>query len=231
MPYTMPDVSPLYPPLPYRYHGYRKLTVVARAAARDLAAILPEPFELSDDRFEVFFMDAPKVDGLRPYAEAGLVVQCRYRDRIGGHVAFEYVTTDDSLAAGREIWGYPKKIATVKLWDEAGKTYGTCSREGMLLAAATFAPGRPQFDSPVMHPRLQVKRIPPAELGRGPAAQIIWNELTEVVTESLVWGDATLELGHALGDELSALQPIEILGAQIVVGDFLLGYGQIVESL
>ena len=59
----------------------------------------------------------------------------------------------------------------------------------------------------------------------------MWNELTERVNHSVVWGEATLELGDVLGDRLSVLRPTEILGAQLVVGDFLLGHGQIIETI
>lgn len=231
VPYTMPDVSPLYPPLPYTYTHYRKLTIVGRARERDLARYLPAPLDLADDRFEIFFMDAPEVDGLRPYAEAGVVLRVRYQDRVGGHVTFEYVTTDDSLAAGREIWGYPKKIAAVRLWDEDGKVRGTCSREGQHLASATFTPEQAPFDGPVMHPRLQVKRIPSAEPKGSPTGQIVWNELRDVVTRSLVYGSASLELGEAMGDDLRDLRPTEIIGGHLVAGSFVLDHGRIVGVL
>jgi len=231
IPYTMPDVSPLYPELPYRYLGYRKLSVIGRADERSLRAFLPAPFELADDRFEVFFMHAPVVDGLRPYYEAGVVLSCRFRDRLGGHVTFEYVSTDDSLGAGREIWGYPKKLADVRLWDEGGRTHASCTREGQLLVGAVFSPGRESYAEPVLNPRLQLKRIPQAQADVAPRVEIVWNELTERATHSQVWGKATLELGDVLNDRLSALGPTEIVGAQLIVGDFLLGYGQVIATI
>jgi acetoacetate decarboxylase len=212
IPYTMPDVSPLYPELPYRYLGYRKLSVIGRADERSLRAFLPAPFELA-------------------YYEAGVVLSCRFRDRLGGHVTFEYVSTDDSLGAGREIWGYPKKLADVRLWDEGGRTHASCTREGQLLVGAVFSPGRESYAEPVLNPRLQLKRIPQAQADVAPRVEIVWNELTERATHSQVWGKATLELGDVLNDRLSALGPTEIVGAQLIVGDFLLGYGQVIATI
>lgn len=227
--YTMPDVSPLYPELPYLYRRYRKLTVVAQTDLPRLRLLLPAPLEVADNRFEVFFMDAPDVDGLRPYQEAGVVIAARYRGKVGGHVAFEYVTTDDSLCAGREIWGYPKKLAQVELRDlVGGQVTGYCARGGDLLAEATFTPAEEAVEGPTMHPRLQVKRIPPASSMAVMSAEIVWNQLTQVINESISWGSATLRLGDALGDALTTLEPFSVIGASVVVGSFVLGHGEVI---
>jgi acetoacetate decarboxylase len=228
--YTMPDVSPLYPPLPYRYRGYRKLSVFATAGSDALRSMVPAPLVLAGDVFEAFVMEAPDVDGLRPYSEAGIVIPVRHGQRLGGHVAFEYVTTDDALTAGREIWGYPKKIADVALSGQGDQLSGQCVREGTTLIEITFSPRQEAFDTPVLHPRLQVKRIPsPAdEPTRG---QVVWNELLDVTTTSLLRGTATLSLGDSLRDNLSQLGPGHIIGAQVLVGDFLLGHGSVIDHI
>ncbi|WP_163434673.1 acetoacetate decarboxylase family protein, partial [Escherichia coli] len=61
---------------------------------------------------EVYDVANPEM-GPRNYLEGGVVVPARYGDLVGGHVLYEYVTTDDSMAGGREVWGYPKKLGEV----------------------------------------------------------------------------------------------------------------------
>lgn len=49
--------------------------------------------------------------------------QCpaRFRDTVGGYFLFEYEDQDYSIAAGRELWGYPKKYADILMTEETGK--------------------------------------------------------------------------------------------------------------
>src|SRR5699024_7665209 len=110
----------LYAPLPYQYKDVLKLSIYCRVSKDVLSALLPDTFVVADEMIEAFFMDSLDIEGLDPYQESGIVIPCRYKDVHGAHVAFEYVTSDDSLCVGREIWGYPKKLAHVSLEEDDG---------------------------------------------------------------------------------------------------------------
>jgi acetoacetate decarboxylase len=43
--------------------------------------------------------------------QRSVVLHAGYKDIVGGHVAYEFVTTDDAMCGRREIIGYPKKFA------------------------------------------------------------------------------------------------------------------------
>ncbi|NKC05101.1 acetoacetate decarboxylase family protein [Ochrobactrum haematophilum] len=98
-------------PSPYNYFGYRKVSAICRVDSAALSAALPEQLTLESDIIEVFVMDVPDAGSLGSYREGGIVARVRYGEYVGGHVLYEYVTSDDSMAAGREIWGYPKSFA------------------------------------------------------------------------------------------------------------------------
>ncbi len=224
--YTMPDVAPLYPQLPYVYRDYLRLSVYCRTSSEVLAGLLPKPLELADDRFEVFFLDAPQVSGLRPYAECGIVVPCAYQGISGAHVAFEYVTTDDALCVGREVWGYPKKLASVHTALQEKRATGSCSRAGHALMSAAFqAAAEVSVEAPQLHPRLQVRRLPEANGTR--RDQVVRNDLGEASTASNAPGTATV----TFGGELAPLDGCEILSAVLTRGDFTLDYGRVVGQV
>jgi acetoacetate decarboxylase len=147
----------------------------------------------------------------------------------GGHVLYEYVTTDDSMAGGREVWGYPKKLGQVS-YDEAvdGSITASVSRLGHTLIKVGFRPGEISFDKPNLHPRLQVKRIPRADGEGFDVDQIILNELTEAKVMSQIRGSGSVILGgRTQMDPLMELGVTRVIGAEHVVAEFKLGYGRI----
>lgn len=235
-PFTLPDRSPLFKGLPRHYQGYRKLSAFCEASPDGIRKALPADFTYVSNIIEVFVMECPTVHDLdnpemgpRTYLEGGIVVTAAYGNVRGGHVLYEYVTTDDSMAGGREVWGYPKKIGAVTFDESAdGKIAGTVSRLGHKLIDMSFTRSSATFDKPMLHPRLQVKRIPRAD-GEGlDVDQIILNELKEAKIAERHTGSANVRLGgRAAMDPLFELGATRVLGAEFVVADFVLGYGRI----
>lgn len=231
-PYSTPHVSPLYDDLPYHYRGVRKVSVFCRCDPQALTRFLPRELERVGDVCEVFVMHAPDAGPLGRYDESGLVIPVRYGDITGAHVSLEYVSTDDSLCAGREIWGYPKKLATVG-FDEDGNhaVHGTTSRRGQSLIDLRFTPAEGDFDKPSMQPRLQIKTFARAD-GRGhDYYQVIHNELQDSRQRERITGRAELKLDGNDDDPLHRLQVREVVGAELTVGDFLLTHGSILADL
>ncbi len=60
---------------------------------------------------------------------------------------YEYVTTDDALCGGREVWGYSKKFAGVTVEEQAGgRIRARVERRGEVLIDAAFEPGDAAFE-------------------------------------------------------------------------------------
>jgi acetoacetate decarboxylase len=55
-----------------------------------------------------------KTSPFGPMWEASAVVQCTYKERYGVYCICQYTDCDTSVAAHREIWGFPSKLATFK---------------------------------------------------------------------------------------------------------------------
>lgn len=238
-PFTLPDRTPLFKPAPRHYKGYRKLSVYCEASLTGIRKALPQDFETVSNVIEVFVMNCPEVHDLanpemgpRAYLEGGVVVPARYKSLTGGHVLYEYVTTDDALCGGREVWGYPKKLARVA-FDEApdGRIRASVERLGKTLIDAGFEPGEGVFEKPVLHPRLQVKRIPRADGEGFDVDQIIWNELGSPKVAVKKTGTARLALGGSpIMDPLMELGVARVIGAEFIVADFHLNFGKIYED-
>jgi acetoacetate decarboxylase len=238
-PFTLPDRSPLFKPVPRLYKGYRKLSLICEGDADGIARSLPAGFAADGRLIEIFIMHCPEVHDLaneemgpRNYMEGGVVVPVRYGDLRGGHVLYEYVTTDDAMAGGREVWGYPKKLAEVTFAESgSGEVAATVSRLGRTLIDARFRPAEVAVDKPLLHPRIQVKRIPRAD-GKGfDVDQVIRNELRDPKVHARVTGTATVSLGGSpIMDPVHELGVGRVVGADFVVADFILDYGTIHED-
>ncbi len=239
IPFCGPDRSPLYKPLPRLYRDLRKLSIFARADPAGIRKALPPELEPASDLVEFFVMHCPivhdKADpvmGPRAYSEGGVVLSVRYKDMIGGHVAYEFVTTDDAMCGGREIIGYPKKFADVELIENGKTMQGTVRRLGRDLIVASFEEADVPVEKPVLQPRLQIKRIPRADGMGYDVNQIVTLQVGNSNVTQRRAGKATLSVGgHPHMDPLFELGIKEIVGAEFIVGEFDLGYGQVLVDL
>ncbi len=228
----LPEYAPLYPKLPYHYKGFEKVSVFCRADVDKLKRHIPKEFELTSDIFEVFVLKNNEIDGLKPYSEGGIVIPCKYNGIEGATVAYEYVTTDDALCAGREIWGYPKKLAEVSFEREGKSIKATCSRDGGKLINISFhEDDTKNFEIPTFSPRLQVKRMTHPEKLETDVNFIIKNELENPETKLSVNGNAELEIRGNSADPLDQLGFKGIIGSNYSEGTFTLTYGKVLKDL
>ncbi|MDP3342170.1 acetoacetate decarboxylase family protein [Frigidibacter sp.] len=230
--YTIPNAAPLFQDPPYQYRNVRKISAFCKCDPAKLALFLPDEFSLAGEICEVFVMESPDAGPLGRYNEGGIVIPVSYDGQTGGHVAFEYVETDDSMAAGREIWGYPKKIADVPMTFAAdGKVSGSVVRRGARIIAVDFTPAEAGFDKPVLQPRFQLKLVPPADGVSKGCRQVIRNAVTDFTLHDRVTGKVELHLESSAQDPMADLGVIEVLGGELSSYSFVLGYGEILVDL
>lgn len=225
--YTNPQCAPLYQAPPFDYKAFSKVSVFCRVDQAAIRAVLPTEFEPRGDVIEFFIMDVPNGGSLGTYAEGGVVVPMSYQGRPGGHVLYEIVTNDDSMAVGREVWGYPKKLGEVD-WNVNGDAVrARLSRRGTALIDIDFKAGGLAFEKPALQPRFQTRVIPSPE---GPTAetQVIENTLGRFSILRQVTGSAEIKLGGSLSDPYADLKILEVVGAEFIVADFELAFGKIV---
>jgi acetoacetate decarboxylase len=226
--YCIPQVAPLYEAPPYEYKAYRKVSVFCRVDQEEIRRALPLVFELRGDVLEFFIMDVPHGGALGAYREGGIVVPMSYRGRPGGHVLYEIVTSDDSMAVGREVWGYPKKMGSVEWSDDGLSVEASLSRRGAELIKIKFEAQNSEFSRPNLHPRFQT-RIVPSPAGPFANIDIIENALGNASIKTRVAGKSLLTLGGTPSDPFSNFTVLEIIGSEFVVADFSLGFGRIAD--
>src|SRR5271157_2820394 len=113
--FAMPLTSPAFPPGPYRFVNREFLIITYRTDPDALAAVIPAPLEMTDPVVKFEFIRMPDSTGFGDYTEAGQVIPVRYQGEAGGYVHAMFLDCEPPIAAGREIWGFPKKLASPEL--------------------------------------------------------------------------------------------------------------------
>lgn len=134
--------------LPLTYTNSRWFAFVYRADEKDLKALLPEPLVLEDDVVEFWYVDHDHTM-LGPYLEMGVTVAASYNGVKAGYYPYMYLSQDSAVFAGREPFGFPKKIAYITClehggkkdngWEPSGKEFFSfmMERRGYLIHTAT----------------------------------------------------------------------------------------------
>ncbi|MEJ2367838.1 MAG: acetoacetate decarboxylase family protein, partial [Acidobacteriota bacterium] len=105
-----------------------------------------------------------------------IYVQVKYGDLEGDYEPFLYVSSPLPLTAGREIWGYQKKLADIGLYYEQEAVRGQVNRLGHQILKALVVPEYEADMEEVPWSEkgvFSLKYIPSAEEGRKPLRELI----------------------------------------------------------
>ncbi len=234
--YSMPLASPSFPMGPYRFFNREYLIISYRTDPEALRRVLPEPLTFDEPVVKYEFIRMPDSTGFGDYTESGQVIPARLPPELGGgqagYVHAMFLDDDPPIAGGRELWGFPKKLAQPSLRVERDTLVGTLDFGGVRIATGTMGykhrtvPDEKILDALRM-PGLLLKIIPHVD-GSARICELVRFELTDLVCKGGWSGPASLELApHALAP-VAELPVLEILGATHLVADLTLGLGEVV---
>ncbi|MCX7354508.1 MAG: acetoacetate decarboxylase family protein [Alphaproteobacteria bacterium] len=222
---NMPVQSPLIPDpfVPYQCKNNKILSVVCRGDRRVIDRWLkPTPFESVGDRYIVSVADFSNCDKAS-YMDAAIVLPIKFRNKFGGYYFFEYENNDSAIAAGRDLWGYPKKYAAITLEQQGKKVVGKAVRNGVTIMDISCDLSKPMDGVPSLKltPHLNM-HVQPRPDGPGMMSMRIIERDTspDYKLKSQKFGAGRVTLRSIPSDPLAEFQPKEILGATYIVGDF-----------
>ncbi len=143
----MPLTQPAYPPGPYRFYDREFLIITYRTDREKLREIVPEPLEIVSDLVKFEFIRMPNSTGFGDYTEAGQVIP------VGSERGREitpctcFSTTIRQSPRGRELWGFPKKLAGPTLRVETDTLVGTLDYGPVRVATGTMGYKHRQADA------------------------------------------------------------------------------------
>jgi acetoacetate decarboxylase len=232
--YAMPLANPAYPKGPYRFIDREYVIVSYRTDPEALRAVVPEPLEIAEPVVKYEFIKMPDSTGFGDYTETGQVIPVRFRGEEGVYVHAMYLDDDAPIAGGREIWGFPKKLASPKLVPEGEVIVGTLHYGTVLCATATMGYKHRALDADeVAHslakPNFLVKIIPHVD-ARPRICELVRYHLKDISVKGAWSGPADLQLFRHVIADVARLPVLEVVSAVHFVADLTLGLGEVVHD-
>ena len=136
--FAMPLSNPAFPRGPYRFFDREYLIVTYRTDRDALRAVVPEPLEVVEPIVKYEFIRMPDSTGFGDYTETGQVIPVSFKGRKGGYAHSMFLNDEPPIAGGRELWGFPKKLAEPRLKVEVDTLVGTLDYGPVRVATATM---------------------------------------------------------------------------------------------
>lgn len=201
--FAMPLTSPAYPRGPYRFINREFFVITYETDLEILKQIVPEPLEVTEPVVKFEFIRMPDSTGFGDYTESGQVIPVSYKGQKGVYVHSMYLDDEAPIAAGREIWGFPKKLANPSLQVINETLIGRLDYETCQVAVATMGYKYNTMDLKKVHQSLMVPnyllKIVPDVDGSLRICELVEYHLEQVTIKGAWAGPAALELfAHAM---------------------------------
>jgi acetoacetate decarboxylase len=232
--FAMPLTSPAYPPGPYRFVDREFLVITYRTDPERLRALVPEPLEVTAPLVKYEFIRMPNSTGFGDYTETGQVIPVALNGRKGGYTHCMFLNDEPPIAGGRELWGFPKKLANPSLRVESDTLVGTLDYGPVRVATGTMGYKHREADrvatmASLQTPNFLLKIIPHVD-GTPRICELVEYYLDDINLKGAWTGPGALSLiPHALAP-VAELPVLEIISATHLLCDLTLGLGKVAHD-
>jgi acetoacetate decarboxylase len=232
--YAMPLTSPAYPIGPYRFYNREFLIITYRTDPQKLRELVPAPLEIEEPLVKFEFIRMPDSTGFGDYSESGQVIPVSFNGRKGGYTHCMFLNDHPPIAGGRELWGFPKKLAEPTLKAEVDTLVGTLHYGPLQIAVGTMGYKHKQADLAAVEaslkaPNFLLKILPHVD-GTARVCELVEYRLEDINLKGAWTGPAQLTLfSHALAP-LAELPVLEIVSGVHIIADLTLPLGKVVHD-
>ncbi len=236
VPLTPEGSSSLVEPPPW-YYGGEVMQIVFRADAQKAKRVIPPPLEIGPEPGKgiVWFVEWVSVSESNPdlafinperaiYRECLVMIQCSYQGVPGYIVPHIWVDNDFTLMRGI-VQGFPKKLGRIhrtKLTDlnpklggkrPGARMKGICEAYGERLVEGSLIFQRQALPSELPSIKFYLMRhFPDLENPSKPAVhELVISNIRDYQVADIWSGTADLRFFNSAIDEISALDPVEVL--------------------
>lgn len=232
--YAMPFTNPAYPKGPYRFFNREYIIITYRTDPKALAAVVPEPLTFSDPIVKYEFIKMPDSTGFGDYTESGQVIPVQFNGQEGSYVHSMFLDDESPIAGGREIWGFPKKLANPKIVHEGDVIVGTLHYGSVNCATATMGFKHHAVDLNTvrekMHEPSYLLKIIPHVDGTIRICELVKYYLQDIIVKEAWSAPADLQLFNHVIADVAKLPVLEVLSGLHFIADLTLGMGEVVHD-
>lgn len=232
--FAMPLDNPSYPRGPYRFYDREYFVIEYLTEPEALRAAVPEPLQISDPIVKFEFIRLPDTTGFGDFTECGQMIPVTFDGQRGIFVHSMYLDNPAPIAGGREIWGFPQKLARPTLTHESEVLVGTMHFGSVLCASASMGYKHKEVEpAPILQelgePIFLLKIIPHVDCSPR-ICELVRYRWQDVSLKGAWGGPAALEFfAHALAD-VARLPVLDVLSGTHFIADVTLGNGEVVHD-
>lgn len=237
---SMPISSPSYPKGPYRFINREYFMIPYKTDPAAIRKALPSPLEPDGSNRVIFeFIRMPDSYGFGDYVESGVVIPALYKGEKVNYTAQMYLDCLPPIVAGREIWGFPKKLGFPKIEVESDTLVGTLDYGKQRVATGTMqykftaidvesAAGK-EFAKELSKTQVNFKLIPDVT-GEMAIAQLVAYNICDIKLKGVFKGPARLHLIPHVQAPLADLPVLEVEEGLHLIADLTLPYGRVLHN-
>jgi acetoacetate decarboxylase len=232
--FAMPVHRPAYPRPPFRFVNREYFIITYETDLDAVRAVVPEPLRVEKPVVNYEFIRMPDTTGFGDYTESGQVIPViDMEGRAASYTHAMYLDDEGPIAGGREIWGFPKKLASPRL-SVGGKDtlIGTLDYAGERVATGTMGFKYTPLDLDTERaalgdvPNYLLKVIPHVD-GNARICELVRFFMRDVTVLGAWEGPGALELhAHALAP-VAELPVRKIVRAKHVIANLTLDIGEV----
>jgi acetoacetate decarboxylase len=234
---SMPLAGPSYPAGPYRFVDREYMVITYLSDPELIRHQLPEPLEPIEQPLVCYeWIKMPDSSGFGSYTESGTVIPCRLHGEDVNFVSQMYLDDDPPIAAGREIWGFPKKYAHPKMELVKDTLTGTLEYAGQQVALGTMAYKHESMSgngvataARMAKTQINLKLIPGID-GRPAICQLVALNISEISVKGSWRGPGRLHLVPHVNAPVADLPVRRVIDSHHFIADLTLPYGRVVHD-
>ena len=232
--FAMPFTNPAFPCGPYRFVNREYMIITYRTDPDALRAVIPAPLEMAQPIVKYEFIRMPDSTGFGDYTESGQVLAVTFRGKPGAYTHAMYLDDEPPIAGGRELWGFPKKLASPKLSVEKDTLLGVLRYGPVPVAVATTgykhrAVAHAGILASLTAPNYLLKIIPHVD-GTARICELVRYFCEDVSVKGAWEGPGAIELFHHALAPVAQLPVLEVLSSVHILCDLTLGLGTVVHD-
>jgi acetoacetate decarboxylase len=201
----------------YLWTNARILAVDVLVSAQAAGALLPAALKLSEPATATLFVaDYPETRFGSVYREAAVLLHTEDASGAALHCPWMVVDDDTALIYGRELLGFPKKMAEIALEERGDRVTGTVRRKGTEVLRIEGTLGQAEADPAPMFGRRMVNVIGTLPTG----LKLIDLAPADELIHSCRRAETKVTLASSERDPLADLQAAPSGTARFLVADF-----------
>jgi acetoacetate decarboxylase len=217
------------------FYDAEMLTVFWETKPGIIARLLPSPLKPAGQPIAMAFVaNYPRTNFDVTYKESALFVRASYNGEEGNYCLAMPVTNDMAMAGGREIFGFPKKIADIHFKRDGESVEGWTERRGFRFmgvrakltgkfndeqARESFMAAGMDKDGTLKGISYNFKHFPAPEGGTFDYNPRLIRQETILRPKVMQFGEAEIILKESAYDPWVEVEVVKMLGALYTVGD------------